>query len=79
MTADLIYTRTTTDFDRLNSLTGFARARRDDSNALTVQLTRRLTKQVQGFTRFDSISNGSHIGFFRYSQQSVGGGVVVSF
>jgi len=82
ITADLLWTHTFDRYAHLNSLAGvtsFEFKRRDDTDAVNVQLGRPILNWLSAYLRYDFVNADSNIRFFTFHQHVVSGGFVASF
>lgn len=79
---EVYYRRTFDRYDNANSLAGpagFGFRRKDDTDALTVQLSRPIVDRLRAYVRYDFVNADSNISFFTYRQNTLSFGLVASF
>jgi len=78
---DLAYSHTFDRYRNPNSLSApaFSARRRDNGDALNVQVTHNFNQTLSGYLQFSHSRNSSNLPFFEYRQNVFGGGVVAHF
>ena len=79
---EVVYSRTFDRYDDNNSLaggTGFEFRRNDDTDRVTVRLTRPILDGVSIYGRFDYTRHESNINFFNYLQNAASVGLIARF